>query len=77
MSTIEIRDILNKAFMNLSPNEMFGPVREKNGCVDLRIRIDLHEFDQYPLCPTPMSDPVSDESDFFLNSRHSAQYRER
>lgn len=62
---IQIRDILDEAFMYFSSLEEFWSLRKKDGRIDIRLWVHLHEFHQYPLCPTPMGDPVSDESYLF------------
>lgn len=66
VSLIQIWDILDETFMHFSSPEEFRSLWEKDRGIYIRLWIHLHEFHQYPLCPTPMGDPVSDKSYLFL-----------
>lgn len=74
VTAIEKWEIMNKALMYFSSFEKFWSSREKHARIDIRLRVHLHQLHKYPLCPTPVSDPVCDECYFFLVSVH--KYRD-
>lgn len=74
VSAIQVWNILNKTGVNFPSFEIFRSIRKKHRRINLRFRVHIHEFHEYPLCTTPMSDPICNQGYFFL--RHiSIVYR--
>ena len=70
MSAIEKWYILDKTFMDFSPFKSLGTSWKKDRRINLRFRIHLHELLKYPLCPTPVSNPVGNKGYSFLWHRN-------
>lgn len=62
---IEERYILYKARVHCPSLEIFGSLWEKYRRINICFWVHLHDLHEYPLCPTPVSDPVGYNCYFF------------
>lgn len=73
VSAIEKGYILYKTRTDRPSFKILWSLWEEHGRVNISFWVHLHHLHEYPLCPTPMSDPVGYNCYFFVFLYHDSE----